>query len=102
MSFTFLAKCAYTMQPETTYPIDTSTNTGDKSGLSDPDAEPWRPDEDDESPTATITVDGEENTFIESVKVTSTENVDSVTVTVTDVDNNEVCNSVPLSICTYM
>ena len=79
------------MQPETTYPKETSSNSGDKSGLTNPDDEPWTPDEDDKEPTVTITIDDEEDKFIESVTVTGTENVGSVTVTVVDEDGNEVC-----------
>ena len=83
--------CSEAMEPETTYPKETSSNSGDKSGLTDPDDEPWTPDEEDKEPTVTITIDDEEDKFIESVTVTGTENVGSVTVTVIDEDGNEVC-----------
>ena len=79
------------MQPETTYPKETSSNSGDKSGLTNPEDEPWTPDENDKKPTVTVTIDDEEDRFIESVTVTGTENVGSVTVTVVDEDGNEVC-----------
>ena len=77
------------MVPETGYPIKPSSNTDDKDGLVDPNEEPWSPDEDDENPSVTITVD-EEDTIIESVTVTDTENVESVTVVIVDEDGNEV------------
>ena len=79
------------MQPETSYPKETSSNSDNKSGLSDPEEEPWTPDENDESPTVTINIDDDEDKFIESVTVTGTENVESVTVTVVDEDGSEVC-----------
>ena len=85
------------MQPETTYPKETSSNSGDKSGLTNPDDEPWTPDENDKKLTVTITIDDEEDKFIESVTVTGTDNVGSVTVTVVDEDGNEVCLS-----CTFV
>jgi len=87
-----VAACGETMQPETGYPIETSSNPDDKPGLSDPAEEPWSPDEDDESPTVTITVD-DEDTYIESIKITETDNVESVTITVIDEDGNEVSST---------
>ena len=87
------------MQPETTYPKETSSNSDDKDGLTDPDAEPWSPDEDDNTPTVTITIDDEEDKFIESVTVTGTENVDSVTVTIVDEDGSEVCFIISFLYC---
>ena len=77
------------MQPKSTYPKETSSNSGDKSGLTNPDDEPWTPDEDDKEPTVTITID-DENKFIDSVTLTGTDNVNSVSVTVVDEDGNEV------------
>jgi hypothetical protein len=87
-----VAACGETMQPETGYPIETSSNPGDKPGLSDPAEDPWTPDESDESPTVTITVD-DEDTYIESIKITETDNVESVTITVIDEDGNEVSST---------
>ena len=78
------------MEPETGYPIDTSSNPDDKPGLSNPNVDPWTPDDDDEEPTVTITVD-DEDAYIESVTITGTENVASVTVTIVDEDGEEVC-----------
>ena len=77
------------MQPETGYPIETSSNPDGKPGFSAPDEDPWTPDEDDESPTVTITVD-DEDTYIESLKITTTDNVQSVTVIIVDAEGNEV------------
>ena len=80
------------MEPETTYPKETSSNSGDKSGLSDPDDEPWTSDvDDDKTPTVTITVSDEGDKYIEKVTLTETDNVKEVTVTVVDEDGKEVC-----------
>ena len=81
------------MQPEKTYPKETSSNSENIAGLTNPDDEPWTPDENDKNPTVTITINDEEDKFIESVTVTGTDNVGSVTVTVVDEDGNEVCFS---------
>jgi hypothetical protein len=80
------------MEPETGYPIETSSNPDDKPGLTDPSEDPWTPAEEDESPTVTITID-DEDTYIEFIKITDTENVESVTVVVIDEDGNEVSST---------
>ena len=85
-----LAKCSEVKQPETTYPKETRSNSGDKSGLTNPDDEPLTPDENDIKPTTTLTVD-DEDTFIESDIIAGAANVGSVTVAVVDEDGNEVC-----------
>ena len=79
------------MAPETGYPIKPSSNTDDKDGLSDPSEDPWRPDRGDENPSVTITVDTEEDKFIESVIIDDTKNVESVTVVIVNEDGSEVC-----------
>lgn len=84
-----LANCAEDMKPETGYPIETSSNPDDKPGLSNPEREPWSPSTNDQLPTVTITVD-DEDTYIDSIKLTDTDNVQSVTITVEDEDGNEV------------
>lgn len=80
------------MQPETGYPIETSSNPDGNPGLSDPNEDPWTPDEDDESPRVTITVD-DEDTYIEAIKITDTDNVKSVTVVIIDEEGNEVSST---------
>ena len=89
--------CAEPMLPETTYPKETSSNPEGKSGLTEPTADPWTPAGDDAEPTVTITVD-DEDSYIQSVTLTDTENVKQVVVTVLDENGQEVCISVTLSV----
>ena len=77
------------MQPETSYPINTSSNTDGKPGLSNPDKDAWSPDENDKEPSVSITVDDEDK-YIDSVTITETENVGTVTVVVINEDGTEV------------
>ena len=78
------------MQPETSYPIKPSSNTDGKPGLSNPDKDAWSPDTKDKNPSISITVDDEEDKFIDSVTITKTENVGSVTVVVIHKDGTKV------------
>ena len=78
------------MQPETGYPVETSSNPDGAPGLSNPSEDPWTPADSDESPSVTIII-SDEDTFIESATVTGTENVKSVTVVVVEENGDEVC-----------
>jgi len=78
------------MQPETSYPMKPSSNTDGKPGLSNPDKDAWSPDENDKNPSVSITIDDEEDKFIDSVTITETENVESVTVVVIHEDGTKV------------
>ena len=77
------------MQPEI-YPMKPSSNTDEKLGLSNPDQDAWSPDENDKKPSVSITVDDEEDKYIDSVTLTETDNVDTVTVVVINKDGTEV------------
>ena len=80
------------MSPETTYPMTPSSNKGGKEGLSDPNAEPWTSDEEDSEPNVEILIsDDGVDKFIDSITVTVTENVDFVSVIVTDENGEKVC-----------
>ena len=78
------------MKPETSYPIKPSSNTDGKPGLSNPDKDAWSPDTKDKNPSVSITVDDEEDKFIDSVTITKTENVRNVTVVVIHKDGTKV------------
>jgi len=78
------------MQPETSYPKKPSSNTDGKPGLSNPNKDPWSPDENDKNPSVSITVDDEEDKFIDSVTITKTENIKRVTVVVIHEDGTKV------------
>jgi hypothetical protein len=91
------------MAPETTYPMTPSSNKGDKEGLSNPSAEPWTSDEEEDSePNVEIAIsDDGEDKFIDSVTVTVTENVDFVSVIVTDENGEKVITIKGYSIISY-
>ena len=74
------------MEPEI-YPMKPSSNPDGKPGLSNPDKDAWSSDENDKKPSVTITVDDEEDKYIDSVTITETDNVDSVTVVVINKDD---------------
>jgi hypothetical protein len=78
------------MEPETGYPKETSSNSDGTSGLSNPNEDPWTPEETDDSPTITIKI-SDEDTYIESATITGTDNVESVTVVIVADDGSEVC-----------
>lgn len=78
------------MEPETGYPKKPSSNEDAAPGLSNPNEDPWTPDESDESPTITVTID-DADTYIESATITGTDNVESVTVVIVAEDGTEVC-----------
>ena len=84
--------CEDEMTFESTYPKDTSSNSDDKLGLSNIDKQPWSPEEGDESPTVTVTVSNfdDADVHIDTVRITSTTNVQSVTVTYITFDGTEV------------
>lgn len=73
-----------------------STNPSDKGPLSsDDEDEPntWSPSSDDDSPTVTVTIvpgDDPEDTFINSIKIVSTEGVEEVTVVIIKEDGDRV------------
>ena len=74
--------------------VTTSSNNEDASDLKDSLAPRWEsnPEEDGENnPTVTI-VFSETNAYVENVVLRSTGNVDYVTVTIVDEENNEVNN----------
>lgn len=93
--------CEEEMTFESTYTKDVSSNSGDKSGLSNIDKQLWSPEEGDDSPTVTITVSNydDADVHIDSLKIDSTTNVESVTVTYITVEGTEVSlfNIVPAS-----
>lgn len=79
------------MTPESGYPIETSSNDDDKSGLSDENEDPWTPADDDKTPTVTITVtDDGEDKYIESVTIPDTTNVGTVVIVVIQEDGTRV------------
>jgi len=77
------------MEPET-YPVIPSSNPDGSRGLSNSDEGAWRPSEDDDEPSITITVDNNENKYIDSVTITNTINVAIVTVIVINKDGTQV------------
>ena len=84
--------CEEEMTFESTYAKEVSSNPDDKSGLSNIDKQTWSPEEGDATPTVTITVSNydDADVHIDSLKIDSTTNVESVTVTYITVDGTEV------------
>jgi len=78
------------MLPQTSYIVNTTSNTDRTAGLSNPEMSPWSPAVGDVSPSVSIAVAGEEDKFIESLTITKTENVGSVTVVVIRKDGTNV------------
>ena len=72
------------------YPMETSSNTDEETGLSDADQELWSPDKNDTKPSVSITVDDDDDKYIDSVTLTETENVGTVTIVVINKDGTEV------------
>ena len=81
------------MSPEGGFPVEVSSNTGDKDNLKSQDGKVWESNPSDESytkPTVTITVtDDNQDKFVDDIIITGSTNVASVTVTVYD-ENDEV------------
>ena len=79
------------MSPEMGFPVVASSNNDDVDNLKSEEAPRWESDPTvDSSPKVTVTVSPEENTYIKEVLVSSTQNVDSITVRVIDRYGNEV------------
>ena len=88
------APCGEEMIPRSDFPVTPSSPGESPDGLTDENADPWKPSEDDEEPKVTIEV-SDEPTFIESIEVTDekTTNVKKVTVVVKDEDGTPVVSS---------
>ena len=90
LSLTLVAPCDEEMEYESTYRKTVSSGDESKSGLSNPDDEPWNPNEDDSEPSVTVFVNEEGSEYIDSVKISGVEDVTSVDVIVVDGDEEEV------------
>ena len=89
-----LAPCDEEMVPQSDFPVIPSSPGESPEGVTDENAEAWKPENDDEKPSLTIDI-SDEPTFIENVQVTAekTKNVKKVTVVVKDEDGNAVVRS---------
>lgn len=72
------------------YPLVASSNQEGEPGLRNVKRPKWKPNADDKSPSVRITINEEEDSFIESVTLTETTNVKSVTVVVVKADGSKV------------
>ena len=86
-----IAPCADVdaMSPESNNNVDTSSNKADANNMKEEGDARWVSDSSDETPSVTIEV-ADNDSFIKSVSITNTTNVDSVTVTVFDEAGNQV------------
>ena len=91
----FSAGCTDTMSPDSDRPVVTSSNQEDADNLRSEESPRWEsnPEEDDfNNPTISVDVSDEDN-YISEVELLRTGNIDTVTVTVYDSEDNEVITS---------
>ena len=78
------------MKYDSNFPKEVSSSPEDKAGLDDSTKKPWSPASDDDEKYVTVSVNKDEDVYIDSVKVTTTSNVKSVEVIVITKDGKEV------------
>ena len=88
----FTAPCAEldAMSPESSNPVEASSNEEDVDNLREEGDDRWMSDHNtDDNPHVNVTV-ADEDSFVKSIKVQNTSNVESITVTVFDEEGNKV------------
>ena len=77
------------MSPESNNPVEASSNNDNVDSMKEEGDNRWVSDITDDNPSVNITV-AEEDSFVESVTVQNTTNVDSITVTVYNEEGEKV------------
>ena len=77
------------MSPESNNPVSASSNNENVNNMKEEGDDRWVSDSTDDSPSVDITV-ADNDSFIKSVTVQNTTNVESITITVYDEEGNEV------------
>ena len=85
-----LAPCAEDMTYNSKYSKDVSSNEGNKGGLSNSNKKQWTPDSADDEKFVTVHVSDDDDVYIDSVQITDTTNIASITVTYITKDGTKV------------